>query len=400
MALQNKAQKIFSVSEINSCVHDFLESAFQQVFVRGEISNFRAYPSGHFYFTLKDETSQLSAVMFRACNRLLKFKPEDGLRVIARGKLTLYEARGQYQMTVDVLEPDGIGALQMAFEQLKKKLAAEGLFDQQHKKPLPFLPGRVGVVTSESGAAIHDILTVLKRRFPNIDVLLFPVKVQGEGAAGEIVQALDYFSAQKNADVLIVGRGGGLMEDLWSFNEENVARAIFRCPIPVISAVGHEIDFTIADFVADLRAPTPSVAAELAVPDKNQLAQKLTGLEDHLYQTVVLLLRRRGMECHSLQLRLASPQNRISVGRERLRGLAAQLQHLFLRECAQRKHRFAQHRARLELLSPKNILKRGYTIARRPAGSLVTRWQDLAVGEDLALVFFDGELLTTVKEKI
>ncbi|HET7102298.1 MAG TPA: exodeoxyribonuclease VII large subunit, partial [Terriglobia bacterium] len=258
-------RKLYTVAELSFSVKDLLETSFPDVWVTGEVSNFRAAASGHYYFTLKDTSAQLRAVCFRNQARYLKFKPQDGISVIARGRLSVYEARGEYQLYIEYLEPAGMGALQFAFEQLKKQLASEGLFDAARKKPLPALPRAIGVVTSASGAAVRDILRVIKRRFPNMNVFLYPATVQGSSAAGEIVEGIEYFNQHPIVDVMIVGRGGGSLEDLWPFNEEIVARAIAASSIPVISAIGHETDFTIADFVADLRAPTPSAAAELAV---------------------------------------------------------------------------------------------------------------------------------------
>jgi exodeoxyribonuclease VII large subunit len=266
---------VWKVSELTERINEILEAAFHDVWVEGEVSNNHAAQSGHLYFTLKDARSQIRCVCFRDQVRSLKFRPEDGLQVTVRGSLGVYEPRGEYQIYVSHIEPVGLGALQLAFEQLKKRLAEEGLFDEQRKKPLPVLPQRIGVITSPTGAAIRDILRVLKRRFPNVHVLLFPVKVQGESAAAEIVAALEYFNRAKAADVLIVARGGGSLEDLWSFNEEIVARAIFASQIPVITGIGHETDFTIADFAADVRAPTPSAAAEIVVRSRQEFERHI-----------------------------------------------------------------------------------------------------------------------------
>ena len=268
-------RKLYTVAELSFAIKDLLESSFPDVWVTGEVSNFRAAASGHYYFTLKDASAQLRAVCFRNQARYLKFKPQDGLSVIARGRLSVYEARGEYQLYVEYLEPAGLGALQFAFEQLKQKLAAEGLFDLARKKPLPALPRAIGIVTSPGGAAVRDILQVIKRRFPNMNVFLYPATVQGGGAAAEIVEGIEYFNRHPMVDVMIVGRGGGSLEDLWPFNEEIVARAIAASTIPIISAVGHETDFTIADFVADLRAPTPSAAAEIAVQRKEDFLAEI-----------------------------------------------------------------------------------------------------------------------------
>src|ERR1700675_790409 len=268
-------RRVWKVSELTEKISGLLEGAFPDVWVEGEVSNYHAAQSGHLYFTLKDARSQIRCVCFRDQVRGLKFHPEDGLHITVRGSLGVYELRGEYQIYVTNIEPVGLGALQLAFEQLKKRLAEEGLFDEDRKKTLPVLPRRIGVVTSPTGAAIRDILRVLKRRFPNVHVLLFPVKVQGEGAAAEIAAAVQYFNRAKAADVLIVGRGGGSLEDLWAFNEEIVARAIAASQIPVITGIGHETDFTIADFVADLRAPTPSAAAEIVVQSRQEFERHI-----------------------------------------------------------------------------------------------------------------------------
>src|SRR5579863_4731318 len=268
-------RRVWKVSELTECLADLLERAFRDLWIEGEVSNCRPAQSGHIYFTLKDAHSQIRCVCFRDQVRGLKFRPEDGLHVTVRGSLGVYEVRGEYQVYVTHIEPVGLGALQLAFEQLKKKLQEEGLFDDARKKPLPILPRCIGVITSPTGAAIRDILRVLKRRFANVHVQLYPVKVQGEGAAAEIVAGLRYFNRAKFADVLIVARGGGSLEDLWAFNEETVARAIAASAVPVISGVGHETDFTIADFVADLRAPTPSAAAEIVVRSRDEFERHI-----------------------------------------------------------------------------------------------------------------------------
>ncbi|MGA7914861.1 MAG: exodeoxyribonuclease VII large subunit [Candidatus Acidiferrales bacterium] len=277
-------RRTWKVSELTARIRELLESALPDVWVEGEVSNCHAAQSGHCYFTLKDAKAQIRCVCFRDQMRTLKFKPEDGLHITVRGSLSVYDARGEYQIYVTNIEPVGLGALQLAFEQLKKKLHSEGLFDQARKKPLPVLPRCIGVVTSPTGAAIRDILRVLKRRFPNAQVSVYPTKVQGTSAAGEIVQALEYFNRAKTVDVLILARGGGSLEDLWAFNEEILARAIFASEIPVITGVGHETDFTIADFVADLRAPTPSAAAEIVVKSRQEFEQHIAEHQRHLIQ--------------------------------------------------------------------------------------------------------------------
>ena len=298
-------RKLYTVAELSFAVKDLLEASFPDVWVTGEVSNFRPAASGHYYFTLKDASAQLRAVCFRNQARYLKFKPQDGLAVIARGRLSVYEARGEYQLYVEYLEPAGVGALQFAFEQLKKKLADEGLFDEARKRPLPVLPCAVGVVTSPSGAAVRDILRVIKRRFSNMNVYLYPATVQGSSAAAEIVEGIEYFNQHPIVDVMIVGRGGGSMEDLWPFNEEIVARAIAASKIPVISAVGHETDFTIGDFVADLRAPTPSAAAELVVHRREDFQAEVQNRVRHMSQNIRLRLSEARSELTELRMHRA-----------------------------------------------------------------------------------------------
>lgn len=294
-------RRIWKVSELTECIGELLERAFRDVWIEGEVSNFRPAQSGHLYFTLKDAGAQIRCVCFRDQARTLKFRPEDGLHVTVRGSLGVYEVRGEYQVYVTYIEPVGAGALQLAFEQLKKKLEAEGLFDEARKKPLPVMPRCIGVVTSPTGAAIRDILRVLKRRFANVHVRLFPVKVQGEGAAREIAAALAYFNRAKFADVIILARGGGSLEDLWAFNEERVARAIAESQIPVISGVGHETDFTIADFVADVRAPTPSAAAEIVVRSRQEFERHIAESQRRLVQQIRYLLSERRHRVRDLE---------------------------------------------------------------------------------------------------
>src|SRR5580658_7310981 len=268
-------RRIFSVSELNAAIRAVLDAEFQEVWVSGEISGLKLAASGHYYFTLKEREAQVRCVAFRSAHRYWKFKPQDGLAVLARGRIDVYEARGEYQLLVEMVEPQGLGALQLAFEQLKRKLTLEGLFSPERKRALPRFPRRIGIVTSPRGAAIADMLHILTRRFPGLHIRLYPALVQGEGAVEEVCRGIDFFSRTKWADLVIVGRGGGSLEDLWTFNEEAVARAIAACVVPVVSAVGHETDVTIADFVADLRAPTPSAAAELAVPNREDLLDRV-----------------------------------------------------------------------------------------------------------------------------
>ena len=276
--MKDDGKYIYTVSQLTSSIKIVLEDSFRNLWVEGEISNFKAV-AGHFYFTLKDDKSELKCVFFKSSNEKIKFEMKDGMQVLCCGKISIYEQRGVYQLYVAKIEPKGVGELQLAFEQLKEKLFKEGLFDEAHKKPIPLLPERIGIVTSITGAAIRDILHVLNKRFSNVEIIINPVKVQGDGAKEEIASAIEEFNTLGNVDVMIVGRGGGSLEDLWAFNEEIVARAIYNSKIPVISAVGHEIDWTISDFAADMRAPTPSVAAEIVIAKKSELADRLDEIE-------------------------------------------------------------------------------------------------------------------------
>jgi len=308
---ENNRTRIYTVTELTEEIREILESSFENIWVEGEVSNFRCPSSGHFYFTLKDETSQIRAVMFRSQNRLMAFQLEDGMHVLSRGMLAVYGPKGEYQLVVDFMEPKGIGALQLAFEQLKERLQKEGLFDPSRKIPLPYLPRRIAVVTSPTGAAIRDILKIIFSRFPNIEVLLVPVRVQGEGAAQEIARAVDDVNSIEGIDIVILARGGGSIEDLWPFNEEVVARAIFRSRLPVVSAVGHEIDFTISDFVADLRAPTPSAAAELVVREKSKLIEEIQKLMDGLERAIRVEIQREREALLQMGKGLGDPRRRL-----------------------------------------------------------------------------------------
>jgi exodeoxyribonuclease VII large subunit len=301
-------RSILTVTELTREIKDLLEERFSGVWVEGEISNLRIPPSGHLYFTLKDEVSQIRAVLFRMQARSLRFLPEDGLHVVCRGRVSLYEKRGDYQLILETMEPKGIGALQLAFLQLKEKLEKEGLFLPEHKKSLPMVPQKIGMITSPTGAVIRDMLHIIGRRFENVHLLLYPARVQGEGAWQEIAKGIDYFNRQDPVDVLIIGRGGGSMEDLWPFNEEGLARAIYRSKIPIISAVGHETDYTISDWVADLRAPTPSAAAELVVKDKREIKKSLHYLNDRLGSRVLQILQEHRTHLNHLQKILGTPE--------------------------------------------------------------------------------------------
>ncbi len=352
-------RKLYTVAELSFAVKDLLESSFPDVWVTGEVSNFRAAASGHYYFTLKDATAQVRAVCFRNQARYLKFKPQDGLSVIARGHLSVYEARGEYQLYVEYLEPAGLGALQFAFEQLKQKLAAEGLFDLARKKPLPLLPRAIGIVTSPRGAAVHDILKVVQRRFPNMSVYLYPATVQGPGAAMEIVEGIEYFNQHPIVDAMIVGRGGGSLEDLWPFNEEAVARAIAASKIPVISAVGHETDFTIADFVADLRAPTPSAAAELLVHRKADFLAEVENRVHHLSQNMRLRLSNVRAELTELRMHRAFQHlpTRIMERGQRIDEALAEMERALRSRLETARRRLLEVTAQLLRFEPKRLLE-------------------------------------------
>jgi len=437
---------VWKVSELTERIRDLLEGEFPEVWIEGEVSNYRPAQSGHLYFTLKDARAQIRCVCFRDQARGLKFRPEDGLHVTVRGALGVYEPRGEYQIYVSHIEPVGAGALQLAFEQLKRKLQEEGLFDDERKKPLPVLPRCIGVVTSPTGAAIRDILRVLKRRFANARVQLFPVKVQGEGAAAEIAAALRYFNRVKSADVLIVARGGGSLEDLWAFNEEVVARAIAASDIPIITGIGHETDFTIADFVADVRAPTPSAAAEIVVRSRQEferhiaehyrslahhmryfLSQRLHRLRDLAthrgFRQLELLVRRRHQQVDEfssslgvvLRLRLATAQQRLAradaqISSFDLRSRAALLRQRIeqrrdaLRAAHERallrmRHRFEKLALQLEERSPFQLLERGYAIAYDASGKVLRSPNQVALGDDISVRVARGQLDATVRRK-
>jgi len=444
MSELNSFRPIYTVSQLTGEIKTLLEKNFENIWVEGEISNFRHPTSGHLYFTLKDESCQLRAVMFRMQNRLLKFDPEDGLQIVCYGRLTVYDPRGEYQIVVDYMEPKGLGALQLAFEQLKEKLAREGLFDSARKRPLPTLPQKIGIVTSPTGAAIRDILQIIDRRFANVHILLYPVRVQGTGAAQEIAQAIEELGRWPALEVMIVGRGGGSLEDLWAFNEEEVARAIHRSPVPVISAVGHEIDFTIADFVADLRAPTPSAAAELVVRNKVELVQNLENRVWRLNQVVRTTLESWQERLESLIHRLTDPRKRIADQRLRLddfsfrlatsiqQGLGRRSERLglkreslfllhpgkrvadFSRRLSQAYHRLMisarvalrLHRQRVEViagrlrtLSPLSVLERGYSIVRRlPSQEIIREASRLKPHDRVNVKVHRGEFTARVEK--
>jgi exodeoxyribonuclease VII large subunit len=439
-------RRVFSVSELSGSIRDLFTRNFTDILVEGEISNCHAAQSGHIYCTLKDDRSQIKCVCFKSQLRLMKFRPEDGLHVTVRGSISVYEARGEYQIYIEHIEPVGLGALQLAFEQLKKRLEAEGLFAAERKKPLPRLPGCIGLITSPSGAAVRDVVRILRRRFHNVQLTLYPVRVQGDGAATEIVRAVQFFNRQQTVDVLIVARGGGSLEDLWAFNEEIVARAISDSVIPVISGVGHETDFTITDFVADVRASTPSAAAELVVQTRREfdkhVADLRSALTDQIRYRILVQSRRvhelagrRGFRrpldllrqqrqradeltsrlAHALRanleqgrkrfttahLRIASFDFRMKIAalRLRLEKRATELAARTDRLLRVKRERLDRLRLQLEERSPLRVLERGYAIATDATGAILRDATQVAIGDEIAIRLHKGRLTTEVKAK-
>jgi len=438
-------RRILTVSQLTAEIKDILESTFDEVWVEGEISNLRRPPSGHLYFTLKDEKSQIRGVLFKMQSRYLRFELEDGQQVICWGRLGIYEKRGEYQLILDYVEPKGIGSLQLAFEQLKGRLGEEGLFDEERKRPLPMLPQRIGIVTSPTGAVIRDMLHILRRRFENIEIVLYPVKVQGAGAADEIARGIGYLGEHGEVDVIIVGWGGGSLEDLWAFNEEVVARAIFASPVPIISAVGHETDFTIADFVADVRAPTPSAAAEIAVREKGDLLRMLNDRVTRIGREMNHFLVRSREQVIGIQGKIRDPRRRIEEHRLRLdecwsrlattvqrtwrenRERAARVLQILLAQDPRHEIRtlrdgqaqlnkrlqggmailldskrkgWEKHVARLDAMSPLAILQRGYSITRRlPDGLILRKADKVGLNGQVSVRLHRGELICRVEGK-
>jgi len=431
-----KTRSVLTVSELTGRIKQTLEPEYSDLLVEGEISNLKVPASGHFYFTLKDNTSQVRAVMFRFRNKTLRYRPEDGMKVVCKCRINVYEPRGEYQLLVDTMTPRGIGDLQFAFEQLKRKLEAEGLFDGTKKKPIPFLPEKIAVITSPSGAAVKDIIQIIKRRFSNMPVLVVPVKVQGDLAAAEIEAALDLVNRRNLADIIILGRGGGAIEDLWAFNEERVARAVFASRIPVISAVGHETDVTITDFVADLRAPTPSAAAEIAVREKEKLQKQIRQAAGRLKNVLLQVVEKNRLKmnycrnflhdrakllsdlrlrnddlsmrlCHTLDSRLRLKRTTVDGIRKRL--LSAPLTNLINTKKSRlnlvlekgssrlvarknaRQARFQNCAAKLASLSPLHTLNRGFSITRHlPDSQTVKTAAKLSPGDMLNIRFAKG----------
>ena len=403
---EGEKTRIYSVWEITRYIKQKLDSdeLLRDIYVKGELSNVSQPTSGHVYFTLKDEYAELRCVMFRDRNALLKFTLEDGMSVIVRGHISVYEKRGKYQLYVEELQESGIGELYRAFEQLKKKLKDEGMFDAAYKKPIPAIPRTIGIITSPTGAAIRDMINITRRRFPHVHILLAPVAVQGEEAAPQIVNAIKLMNRVKSelmkVDVLVVGRGGGSIEELWAFNEESVARAIFASEIPVISAVGHETDFTISDFVADRRAATPSEAAELVVPDKRQIEKNLSAFELQLRQNIYKMIeeQRRRLESIEKNVLFRTPTERINQYRQTVDELKKTLIAEVIHRVQLHKKELQALTGRLDALSPRAILERGYSICLKEQ-KVVRSVKDITTGDMLRVLFQDGEAISEVKDK-
>ena len=400
------AQQVLSITQLNEYIRGVLDedALLSGVAVRGEISNYKLYPSGHHYFTLKDENSALKCVMFKANASRLRFRPENGMKIIAMGRVTVYPRDGAYQLYCTAMAMDGIGDLYAEFERLKAKLASQGLFDPAHKKPIPSHPGTIGIVTSSAGAAIHDMLRILRKRYPLTKAILLPVRVQGAEAPGEITAAIRYANRYKLVDLLIVGRGGGSIEDLWAFNDERVAQAIYASQIPVISAVGHEPDVTISDYVADLRAATPSNAAELAVPDQDALRQQLDRMESAMASALSgrLSAARKHLQILSSSAALKSPVSYLEQKEKQLEMLENRMlsaQNAYLQRCRQR---YIGSVAKLDAMSPLKVLQRGYAMAQTESGNVLNSVEQVVPGDNITVSLRDGELkakITQIKER-
>lgn len=383
--------KVATVSQINNYIKRVLDAntILNDIWIKGEISNFKLHYSGHMYITLKDEGGVLKAVMFKSAASGLNFKPEDGMKVMARGKVAVYEAGGAYQLYIYEMIPDGVGELYVAYEQLKKRLEAEGVFAPEHKKPIPQYPEKVGVVTAATGAAVRDIINVITRRYPYAEIILYPSLVQGAGAAENICRAIEYFNETKMVDVIIAGRGGGSIEDLWAFNEEAVARAIYASDIPIISAVGHETDFTIADFAADLRAPTPSAAAEIAVPSQLELISRIMVDKNRIANAMIKRLQEEKKRLENLKVK--NPKERIQDEYIRIDNLEKQAEKNFKIKLLYEKERLGTLTSKLDALSPLKVMARGYAIALDDEGNVIKNAADMEPDMEFDLKLHDGE---------
>lgn len=398
---ERQTSEPFSVSELNGYIKSMMEAdpRLTRVTVKGEISNFVSHTSGHLYFSLKDEEGQIRAVMFRSAAARLTFRPADGMRVILFGSVSVYTKGGSYQLYVNAMQPDGIGALYLAYEQLKEKLRAEGLFDDVHKRPIPNFPRALGIITSPTGAAIRDILHITARRFPATKIYLYPALVQGEGAVPSLLAALDFFERSRLCDTVIIGRGGGSIEDLWAFNSEELARKIYDMTVPVISAVGHEIDFTVCDFVADLRAPTPSAAAELAVPDRKELLLFLDRMKDRLDAALTAFVGRKRERLDALAARrpLMTPETILTPFCEAVRSLRERADAAVRMNTEKARASLAFLAGKAQALDPMAVLTRGFCVPEYE-GSPISSVREVSVGDDLTLLFADGEAVASIKE--
>lgn len=392
---------ILTVSQITQYIKAMFSSdvLVQSISVRGEISNL-VERGGHIYLTLKDDSAVIKAVIFRSSLYKIKFRPENSMKVVAHGRISVYEPSGQYQLYIDSMEPEGVGALAMAYEQLKRKLEAEGLFSADRKKPLPKIPKTVGVITSNAGAAVRDIINVLTRRFPAAKMILYPTLVQGDNAPKELCEALEYFNRERSVDVIIIGRGGGSLEDLWAFNDEKLARTVSASEIPVISAVGHESDFTICDFVADMRAPTPSAAAEIAVPDAFELSSKISTLSSRLKTGLSNKLSRSRRELESLMSRrvLREPKMLLDDKNMRLSHISEMLENAYSKRLSEKKAEFVEKTSRLDALSPLAVLSRGYSVAFDEKGKMIKNVTDVRSGDKIKLRVQGGTIDAEVRD--
>ena len=389
-----------SVSQLNEYVKRVIDADgfLSNIYVKGEISNFTNHRTGHLYFTLKDEGSLVKSVMFASSASKLKFMPENGMKVIVHGRIAAFTRDGTYNLYCDRMEPDGVGALYVAFEQLKRKLAAEGLFDESRKKPLPKIPTRIGVITSPTGAAVRDIINIVTRRFRYAKIVLYPSLVQGEGAAPQLIAGLKYFNETSSADVIILGRGGGSIEDLWAFNDEALAREVARSRIPVISAVGHETDFTICDFVADKRAPTPSAAAELAVPDTSELMRKIGNITGRMELLLSQNIKQRRMQlsAYAASRMLKDPIYMLDEKRTRLLSSSLMLENTMKQYCGAKRESFISLTSKLSVLDPLSVLSRGFSAVFSDSGALVKSVDNVSVGDTVTMRVADGRIETTV----
>ncbi len=383
--------RALDVSEANSYIKRILinDPILYNLRIKGEISNFKKHYSGHIYLTLKDDGGVLKAVMFKSNTYSLSFTPSDGMKIMAHGRVSVYEAGGVYQLYIDEMLPDGVGELYLAYEKLKQKLSAKGLFDESHKKTIPKIPQKIGVITASTGAAVHDIINVCSRRFPYAQIILYPAQVQGAGAAQSICCGIEYFNRTKSVDTLIVGRGGGSIEDLWAFNEEMTAYAIYNSEIPIISAVGHEVDFTIADFVADLRAPTPSAAAEIAVPSAEELKNRLYDIDYTLASVINNKIKQKFLYLKSL--RLTSPSEIISNNMLRLDNVTRKLETAINTSISSKKELLSTNISKLDALSPLKVMQRGFALPLNSDGSIIHSVSELSQQEEFTLKMKDGQ---------